>query len=141
LGGRQTQICAQHLVQATLAKGVNRQGAGVRVLRVGTGPARLAIVAATKRREARELGTGGTTREGSLDVGPSHATVLLHVGPGDRVGDALVACDVNQPVEQGRGVVLGNRGPDPLLCQVRADPLQIVWIRPLPADPTELWLP
>jgi hypothetical protein len=60
--------------------------------------------------------------------------MLLHVGPGDGVGDALVAGDVNQPVERGRGVVRGNGRPDALLRQGRADPLQVVWIRPLPAD-------
>ena len=49
-------------------------------------------------------------------------------GPGNRVGDALVACDINQPVEQGRGVVLGNGSPDPLLRQVGADPLEVVGI-------------
>ena len=63
--------------------------------------------------------------------------MLLDIGPGDCVGDALVACDVNQPVEQGRGVVLRNGSPDPLFRQVAADPLQVVWIRPFPADLTD----
>ncbi len=72
--------------------------------------------------------------EGSVDVGPPHPSMLFHVGPGDRVGDALVARDLDEPVEEGRGVVPGHRCLDALLGQAGSDPLEVGGVGPLPAD-------
>src|SRR4051812_39094829 len=54
------------LVETAFAERVSRQGAGREMLWARTGAAALAVVAARKRFEAHELGTGGVAREGGV---------------------------------------------------------------------------
>ena len=49
-----------------------------------------------------------------VDVTEAHTPMLVHVGPSDGIGHALVAQDLNKSVEQGRGVMRPNRRDDTL---------------------------
>jgi hypothetical protein len=50
-----------------------------------------------------------------LQVAEAHTSMLVHVAPGDGIRYALIAQDLYEPVEQGRGVTRPNRRYDPLV--------------------------
>jgi hypothetical protein len=98
------------LVQSAVAQA--RAGHRARIDMVGlrAGKAALVVPAALIMPVATKFRAGGSCPKASLDFGPRGRPVLFHVCAGNRVADPLVAERRKQPVEDRRGVAIGN-GP------------------------------
>ena len=74
-------------------------------------------IAAVEVPVAPQLRAGGLVLQTSSDVLPTCSTVHVHEGEGGGIRDALQTQDLDQPAEQGRGVMSPNRRDDPPVSQ------------------------
>ena len=109
------------LVEAAVAQVMRWQWTAADVIGLGAGPPQLGVVAALKVPVALELGATGISGKFFVDLGPSHVTMLLHVGGGDLIRDTLVTERCDQPIEDRRGVVLSYCCSDAVSLEVGAD--------------------
>ena len=88
---------------------------------LGAGLTQLAVMTLVKVPVALEPGATGIPGKFVIDIGPAGGTVLLDVGGGDLIRDALVTERCDQPIEDRRGVVLSYCCSDAVSFEVGAD--------------------
>ena len=80
-----------------------------KVIGVGAGLESLVVPAVSKRPIPLELVATRVGGEGSFDVRPRHGPMPINVPISNSVGDSLVADLSDQPIEDHRGVMVGDR--------------------------------
>jgi len=96
------------------------------VARLGAGAVRLPKAAAVKVPVAPQAGARRPTRQSRVDIRPRHQAVLRDVSAGIPVSDALKLADADEPAEDPRRVMPGNRAGHVVDREVRPDRVEVV---------------
>ena len=115
----------RHLVQVAVAQRVAGQGAGVDVAGLRAGAGALVVSAVVEPPVTAELRARWVLRQRFGNVRPADGAVLGYVPRRDRIGDSLKAQDLDQPIEQGTGVMVSDGANDAMPLQIGANVVQI----------------
>ena len=123
------------LIQPAVSEPMPRHRTIGKVIGVSAGLESLVVPAVSKRPIPLELVAARVGGEGSFDIRPRHVPMSVDVPIGDGVGNSLVTNLPDQPIEDHRGVMVGDC-PD----EASSDCVTLNFIDPgtLPGNPADL---